>query len=183
MHHLPARLFPLFALLLAACQQQPAQPAERIALDQVPEQRETVLPSPVTTRALWTVSDNGRAIHFADPGAAPLVTLDCRMSPGNPPNLAIIRHAIGFPGQTALFALIGNRKVSRLPADAVLAEGEWRWESVLAAVDPQLDLFIGSGDIRATLPGKGAVEIPPSPIPGEFIAWCRAGGLPATAGR
>ena len=171
----------LLILTLAACNQQPAAPAQRIALDQTGPRAEQTLPSPDTSRAVWTVSANGKAINFGDFGAPPLLTLDCRLQDRANPQLAVIRHAPAFPGQTALFAVLGNGYVSRLPADAILADGEWRWEATLPAADRQWNLFIGTGDMRATLPGKGAVEMPPDPIPGEFVTWCRAGGRPVPA--
>lgn len=176
-HRLLATLLPL---LLAACQQQPASSEERTASTQSPKPQELPLPSPDTGMAGWTVTANGKGIAFGNPGADPWLTLDCRLSPDQPPEFAVIRHASALPGQTALFAVMGNGHVSRLNAAAVLADGEWRWEASLPAADPAWDLFIGSGDMRATLPGKGAIEIPPNPVPGEFVSWCRAGGRPAT---
>ena len=170
-------------LTLVACQQQPAADrAQRIALGEAGERHEQPLPSPDTTRAMWTVSASGKAIHFGNANAKPWLTLDCRLEDRANPQFAVIRHASAFPGQTALFAVMGNGFVSRLPAAATLGKdedgngGEWRWEAVLPAADPAWNLFIGPGDMRATLPGKGAIEIPPSAIPGEFVSWCRAGG-------
>ena len=57
-----------------------------------------------------------------------------------------------------------------------LHEGEWRWEGLLAAGDPQLDVFTGPRELEATLPGGGTLLIEGSRIPGEFVNWCRAGG-------
>ena len=178
------RLATGFVLLtLAACQQQPDAPqdAQRVELG---EARggvgEVVLDSPDTEFAYWDVAENGHAVYFATDGEPVLLTLDCRLEE-EPIQFAIIRHAPALPGQGALFAVMGNGHASRLPADAVLKDGEWRWEAVLPASDPQLDLFIGPGDMRATLPGRGAVAIPPSRIPGEFVEWCRAGGKTVNA--
>lgn len=184
-------LLPL--LTLTACQQQAesrgaAQRIDladtsgevaRIDLDSAQDISELPMQSPDTSRAQWLVDDDGQSLHFGNPGEPWLLSLDCRLGE-EPPQLAIIRHAPALPGQGALFAVMGNGHVSRLLADATLAPndagGEWRWEATLPADDPQLELFIGPGDMRATLPGKGALEIPPSRIPGEFVQWCRAGG-------
>lgn len=171
-----ASLFSISTLCLAACNQQPDAPTQRVALGGAGQRAEQTLPSPDTTRAVWTVSASGKAINFGDRGAPPLLTLDCRLEDRANPQLAVIRHAPAFPGESALFAIMGNGFVSRLPADATLTAGEWRWEVSLPAADPQWNLFIGTGDMRATLPGKGAVEMPRNPIPGEFVTWCRAGG-------
>ena len=176
-----ATILAALPLTLAACQQQSAEATQRIALDQVGPRAEQTLASPDTTRAVWTVSANGKAINFGNLGAKPLLTLDCRLQDRANPQLAVIRHAAAFPGQEALFAVMGNGYVSRLPADAILADGEWRWEAILPAADRQWNLFIGTGDMRATLPGRGAVEMPADPIPGEFVTWCRAGGRVAPA--
>lgn len=183
----------ILACALAACQQQAeshgaAQRIDladasgeiaRIDLATAAETRELPMDTPDTTNAAWTVDQNGQSVHYGNPGEPALLSLECRLSE-EPPQFAIIRHAPALPGQGALFAVMGNGHVSRLLADATLAPndtgGEWRWEATLPADDPQLELFIGSGDMRATLPGKGALAIPPSPVPGQFVEWCRAGG-------
>jgi hypothetical protein len=172
--HLPR--WAVFLPLLTACQQQPAPSEQRTAPAEASERSEQPLPSPDTARAVWAVSASGKAIGFGNPGADPWLSLDCRLEDRANPQLAVIRHASAFPGQSALLAVMGNGLVSRLPAEAVLSEGEWRWEAVLPAADPQWNLFIGTGDMRATLPGKGAIAISPNPIPGEFVTWCRNGG-------
>lgn len=176
------RLLPLLFLTACNAEAEPAPQTERVALPQTDSSpaREVVLESPETENAVWTVAENGHAVNFGNTGEPALLTLDCRLGEA-PAQLAIIRHAPALPGQGALFAVMGNGHASRLYADAVLGDGEWRWESVLEAADPQLDLFIGPGDMRATLPGRGAVAIPPSRIPGEFVEWCRAGGQTVNA--
>jgi hypothetical protein len=166
-------------LALPACQQQSDTSAQRIALDQAGA--EQPLASPDTARAVWTVSTDGKAVHFGNPGAQPWLTLACRLEDRANPQLALIRHAPAYPGQTALFAVVSNGYVSRLPASATLAEGEWRWEAVLPAADPQWNPFTGTGEVRATLPGKGEIDMPQNPIPGEFVTWCRAGGRSSSA--
>ena len=57
-------------------------------------------------------------------------------------------------------------------------EAEWHWEARLPAEDPQLEVFTGTREIIATLPGRGTLEIGGGRIPGEFVDWCRAGGKP-----
>lgn len=171
------RLLGLAALTLTSCQQQPAAPADpqRIAFEQTPARQQQPLPSPDTSLASWSVDANGKAIHFGNTDTAPLLSLDCTFG-DNPAQLTIIRHASGLPGQTALFPIYGNGVRSRFLADTRLTAGEWRWEAALRADDAQLDVFAGSRELIATLPGKGTLEIAGSRIPGEFVEWCRAGG-------
>ena len=104
-----------------------------------------------------------------------MLTLDCKLGDG-PPQLDIIRHAPASPGLTAIFPIIGNGMRSRFMADATLNEGEWRWEASVPASDARLDVFTGTRQLLATLPGRGMLDIHGSRIPGEFINWCRAGG-------
>lgn len=136
---------------------------------------EVATTSPDTTDAMWTVSEDGQAVVFARPGAAPLMTLACRLK-DVPATLAVIRHVPSRPGLSALFPVIGNGTISRFALDARLAGSEWRWEGALPASDPLNDVFTGVGELEATLPGGGSLLIGPSRIPSEFVNWCRAGG-------
>ena len=165
-------------LLLAACQPaaDSAPEATQLSLDEIRLRHELPLASPDTARGVWRVAEGNRAITFGNSGASPWLTLECRLAPDQPPVLAIIRHAPGRAGQSALFAVMGNGEVARLPAEPVIEGASSHWEASLPAADPRLDLFIGPGDMRATLPGKGAIAIPPSPVPGQFVQWCRTGG-------
>lgn len=165
-------------LALAACQQEQAPPegAQRIILDDVERARiEPPMDSPETDNAAWSVDESGQAIRFGNEGEDPMMSLACRLDE-EPPQIAIIRHAPARPGQKALFPVIGNGMRSRFLVDAALRNGEWRWEGILPADDPQLEVFTGPRDLTATLPGRGMLEIAGSRIPGEFLEWCQAGG-------
>ena len=163
-------------LALAACDRAPA-PVQRIDLARAATTMPRVMEqSPDTSAAFWHVADNGQAVAFGNAGAPPLLTLACRPS-GNPPEMSVIRHVPALPGQGALFPVIGNGMRSRFMVDATLADGEWRWEARLPAADPSLDVFTGPRELTATLPGGGMLELAASRIPGEFITWCRAGGV------
>jgi len=172
------------AIAIAACGQQtaPAPQQQTIVLEDAGPRQARADPSPDTANGAWSVAPDGQAIHFAEPGEAPWLTLACQLD-ATPPGFTIIRHAQAFPGQSALFPFVGNGMRSRFLADARLHQtadgGEWRWEARLAARDPQLDIFEGPREMTATLPGRGMLEIAGSRIPGEFLAWCRAGGDPA----
>jgi hypothetical protein len=152
----------------------PVQP-QRISLDEARAKVAEPLLSPDTEDAAWTVTDNGQAIDFGRAGGEPFLTLACDVRAA-PTTLTIIRHVEARPGQKALFPVLGNGMVSRFKVDAALDEGEWRWEGVLPASDPQFDVFTGPLELEATLPGGGTLLIEGSRIPGEFVNWCRAGG-------
>lgn len=162
---------------ISACDRSPDEPVaqQRISLDQARRMPADPLPSPDTDGTRWTVAGNGQAIDFGRPGEKPMLTLACDLR-RTPAELRIVRHVAARPGQKALFPVIGNGTISRFKADATLAEGEWRWQAVLPATDPMLDVFTGPREIEATLPGGGSLMIEGSRIPGEFVSWCRAGG-------
>ncbi len=165
----------LFALAACGQQSEAAREPQRIALEDTGSRQARADPSPDTADALWTVAESGQAIRFGNAGEDPLLSLVCYLQE-TPIQLVIIRHAEALPGQSALFPFVGNGMRSRFLTDARLSEGEWRWETQLPADDPQLDVFAGTRDLTATLPGRGMLEIRGSRIPGEFIDWCRAGG-------
>lgn len=163
--------------LLAACGGDPEEPTQgqRFSLEAARAQVAEPLLSPDTTGASWSVSEDGRAIDFALPDREPLLTLACNLRQA-PAKLTLVRHAPAQPGQKAILPVIGNGMIVRFMVDAALADGEWRWQGALPAGDPQLDVFTGSRELEATLPGGGTLLIGGSRIPGEFVNWCRAGG-------
>lgn len=162
-------------LLLAACGER-GEPVQRVEL---PEGG-NVLPvamsrSPDTLAAVWLAAVDGQALVYGNRGEAPLLTLACEPA-ADPPRLTIIRHAPALPGQTALFPVIGNGERSRFPVDAKQVQGEWRWQVTLPANDVRWDVFAGSRQLLATLPGGGTLDIAGSRMPGAFLDWCRNGG-------
>lgn len=161
-------------LLLAACDR--GQPVQRVELDpDRPGGPQVMDRSPDTLNAGWRVSRNGRALRYGNPGEDVLLTLAC--APNDvPPTLTIIRHAPARRGQTALFPVIGNGIRSRFPVDATREDGEWRWQVTLPASDARWDVFSGSRQLFATLPGGGMLDMAGSRMPGAFVTWCRDGG-------
>jgi hypothetical protein len=163
--------------LLTACgsgEQEPVE-AQRFSLEAVRRVPPEPLLSPDTKAASWTVTADGQAIDFGLAGEPAMMTLACDLRT-TPAQLRIVRHVVGRPGAKALFPVIGNGTISRFRLDAMLHEGEWRWEGALPASDPLLDVFTGPRELEATLPGGGSLQIAGSRIPGEFVNWCRAGG-------
>lgn len=174
----------LLALILApaACGSDGDGESRRFTREQTHGNTDPVLPSPDTSKASWTVSDNGQSIAFGDNGAEPFLTLTCRLR-DNPQRLAIVRHVPARPGQSALFPVIGNGAISRFKVDAALVGGKWRWQGAVDATDPQLSVFTGPRTLEATLPGGGSLVVGASRIPAEFVRWCRAGGAMQRAQR
>ena len=154
--------------------------AQRVSLDEARGGVREPLASPDTKNARWTVAPNGQAVAFGNPGERPFVSLACRVK-DDPPTIRVIRHAEARPGEKALFPVLGNGTISRFKADAALEDDEWRWQAVVPAEDPLLEVFTGARQIEATLPGAGSVIIAGSRVPGEFIAWCRRGGAVSEA--
>jgi hypothetical protein len=161
-------------IILAACGKQPQ--VERIAIGDA-DPAPALNPLPNSLGARWHVSADGKGIELARPAGKPFLTLHCTIAVGARPQLAVIRHARSEPGAKALFAVLGNGVVSRVKLDAKLARDEgWRWEGTYPADAPVLDVFTGQREIEATLPGAGMLKIGGSPLPREFIQWCRRNG-------
>lgn len=161
--------------LLAACGQK-GEPVQRVELRNDGSARPLVMTrSPDTSQAVWLVSADRQSLVYGNQGGPNLLTLACEAG-ADPPRLTIIRHAPALPGQTALFPVIGNGERSRFPVDARQVRGEWRWQVTLPADDVRWDVFAGSRQILATLPGGGTVDMAGSRMPGAFLDWCRNGG-------
>lgn len=164
---------------LAACDEAESAPSQsqRVSLQQAGSSIGADLVTASDSEgAEWQVTSDGRGIRFGRPEEAPLLTLACDLENGEAPQMDIIRHVISPPGAKALFAVLGNGVNARLYLDARLEGNEWRWEGSYPADDPLLDVFTGRREITATLPGGGMLEISGSPLPGEFVTWCRDGG-------
>lgn len=149
---------------------------ERIALDEVRPGPSRPLPSPDTEGAEWQPLDGAHSIRFGKPGQPPLLTIACELRDKEPPLLRITRNARADPGAKALFALLGRKHNSRLKIDAKREGAGWIWEGAVPADDPLLDVFAEEGEIEATLPGAGTLELAPSDQPARLLAWCRRFG-------
>lgn len=124
--------------------------------------------------AAWqAVSDHEAS--FGLPGQRPLLAISCTRDSAGLAAIRILRATRAEEGAKALFALIGNGRISRLSLDARQPGEAGQWEGVVPAVDPRLDVLRGGNSIEATLPGGGTLKLPASSVPGRLLAECRAG--------
>ena len=168
-------------LALAACQ--PAEPdaaaVERIDLD---ARQERAAPAraglPDAVGAGWELAADGKSLRFANPAGEPLLSLACIRPPDQPARIRLVQYASAPPGAEALFALVGNGMVARVPMDARLEDDRWLWEGSVPADAFKLDVLTGDREVIATMPGGGEIELTPSPLPQRLVTWCRQQGLP-----
>lgn len=120
----------------------------------------------------WRVA--GQSLHFGVPGQADLFSVSCSRAPDGSAILAFARTTRAEEGAKALFALIGNGRIARLPLDAVRSGESGLWQGSLPAADPRLDVLKGGNRIEATLPGGGTLMLPASSEPGRLLTACRA---------
>lgn len=172
----------LLPLLLAACSQSESRPVApnegspgagypaRLQLSGI------ALPvdvAPVQPEgAEWRSDANG--LHFAVAGSGDLLSIGCDHAADGSAMIRITRGTRAEDGAKALFAVIGNGRIARLPLDAVRAGENGEWKGLIPAADPQLDVLKGGNRIEATLPGGGMLKLPASGEPGRVLAACRA---------
>jgi len=130
--------------------------------------------SPDTADAVWAEGKSAERILFGTPGEVPHLALACETTPTGAQQIRFIRFAAADPQAKALFALVGNGHIARIPVDATWNGRAWLWEGTVPADDPDLEVLTGKRTITATLPGAGQLDLNPSPRPGLLIAECRA---------
>lgn len=115
-------------------------------------------------------------VHFGVAGQPDLLALACDHAADGTASVTLTRTTRAADGAKALFALIGNGRIARLPLDVVRAgePGEWRGE--IPAADVRLDVLKGGNRFEGTLPGGGTLLMPASREPGRLLTACRAGG-------
>lgn len=142
----------------------------RLALTEAALPAQVAPPQP--EGAQWTRT--GESLAFAVPGQPALFALACTHDAAGAASLQITRHTRAEEGAKALFALIGNGRIARLPLD-VSAPGEaGEWRGTLPAADQRLDVLKGGNRLEATLPGGGTLLIPASNEPAHLLEECRA---------
>ena len=130
-----------------------------------------IAPQERTDKPEWTATPSGATLAYA--GEAPLLSIACKGE-----RLIITRHAPADPGAQALFALIGNGAIVRLPVNATpfVGTNQQVWQGDLAGSDPAAVVFL-RGSIAATLPGAGKIMLPASDISAGVVRRCGAAAL------
>lgn len=165
----------LLIALLAACQRAPETPqaapdqpldAVRVAL---PSPGPEPAPRPEGEKPAWSGTSASATLAYPDER---LLTVACEAG-----RLVVTRHAPTDKGASALFALIGNGTILRLPVEAVAAPGaKWpEWRGNIAAGDEKVKVFLGQ-KLDATLPGAGKIEVPGGAELKAVVKGCAPGG-------
>ncbi len=178
-------LFALAATAVTTACKPPASDEylERVDLTEATGTASQPLPSPDTANAVWADGKAPGRILFGNPGEVPFLALACETSPGGEPLIRIIRFAAADAQAKALFALVGNGHIARIPVDATWNGRAWLWEGTIPANDPDLAVLTGKRSITATLPGAGQLALKPGPRPALLIETCRKPPEPQVSGR
>ena len=171
-----ARAITLVPLTLSACspsgdQQQAPESAIRIALPTEPAPLEA--PPAQPEGVVWSNLANG-SIGFGLPGQPPLLSISCTHSPDGTARIAYVRRTRAEAGAQALLAIEGNRHVSRVAMDVVRTGDPGEWRGAIDAALETAEAIKGGAEITATLPGGGALKMPPYAEAGRLLDACRA---------
>jgi hypothetical protein len=172
LRHLPA----LALLTLAACsptgdQSQAPDNAIRIALPTEPAPLE--LPPQQPEGAVWSNLANG-GVAFGLPGQPALLEVACTHAGDGTALVRYTRRTRAEAGAKALLAIEGNRHVARVPVDVVKAGDPGEWQGAMPARLETAGAIKGGAEMTATLPGGGALKLPPYPGAGALLDSCRA---------
>lgn len=129
----------------------------------------------------WTLMPDGRTALYGLPGARALIGIECEGRSEGAPQLIVTRYAEAERGAEAVFAFQGNGRILRVPMRAVqLKKNESAWRGTVPAQDERVQVFLGTGQIAATLPGAGRLVGPALGAARAGIDACRsAAGAPA----
>lgn len=170
------RLFALTLLTLAACspssdQQRVPDNAIRIALPTEPAPLEA--PPLQPEGAVWSNLANG-GVAFGLPGHPALLEVACTHAADGTALIRYTRRTRAEAGAKALLAIEGNRHVARVPLDVVKAGDPGEWQGTMTARLETAGAIKGGADMTATLPGGGALKMPPYSGAGALLDSCRA---------
>jgi hypothetical protein len=168
------------ALTLPGCKPPPTDAAmARAASLPTPSGPSEPIASPDVEGAVWTQSGGAMRLVYGIPGQPVLVALRCDGAGTPQAKLTITRQAQADDGAGALLALIGNRRIARIPVDATKVGGQLVWQGALAAAARDWDTLGSLREATVTVPGAGLVRLNPSPLPMQLVEACRAPATPA----
>ena len=147
---------------------------ERVDLAEANSAVSEPLRSPDVTDAMWADGKVAGRILYGIPGEVPFLALACESSDTGERQIRFIRFAPADQRAKALFALVGNGHIARVPVDATWNGRAWLWEGTVPADDADLEVLTGRRTVAATLPGAGQLDLTPSPRPGQLVEDCRA---------
>lgn len=130
----------------------------------------------------WSLLADGRTALYGLPGARALMAVECEGRFEGTPQLIVTRYAQAERGAEAVFAIQGNRRILRVPMRAVMLRdrdggGESAWRGTVPIADERVEVFLGTGEIAATLPGAGRLVSPAMGDARAGIDKCRAAGI------
>ena len=170
------RLIPLTLLTLAACspsgeQSQAPDNAIRMPLPTEPAPLEA--PPAQPEGAVWSSLSNG-SVAFGLPGQPPLLEVACTHAADGTAMVRYTRRTRAEAGAKALLAIEGNRHVARVPLDVVKPGDPGEWQGAMPAKLETAGAIKGGLEMTATLPGGGALKLPPYSGAGALLDSCRA---------
>ena len=171
-------------LTLAACSpsgggstQRAPDNAVRIPLPSEPAPLELAPQQP--DGAVWVLAGIGAgngSLDFGLLGQPPLLSISCIHTPDGTARIAYVRRTRAEVGAKALLAVEGNGHVARVAMDVVKAGDPGEWQGAIDASLETASAIKGGASMVATLPGGGALKLPPSPDAGRLLDACRASG-------
>ena len=141
-----------------------ALPSEPAPLETPPQQPEGAVWSPL----------GGGGVAFGLPGQPPLFEVSCTHTADGTARLRFTRRARAEEGAQALLAVEGNGHVARIAVNVTRAGDPGEWQGEINAAKETAGSIKGGEKMIATLPGGGALKLPPYPEAGKLLDACRA---------
>ena len=141
-------------------------PTEPAALETAPAQPEG---------GAWRGAANG-GIEFGLPGQPALFAVSCTHGSDGAARLHFVRRTRAEEGARALMAIEGNLHVARVPMNVTRPGDPGEWQGELDAHLETAGAIKGGMSMVATLPGGGALKMPPSGEGSRLLEACRASG-------
>lgn len=164
-------------LILAACspskkeEQTGANGYVRIAIPTEPAAQETAPAQPEGGQ--WRAGAGG-GIEFGVPGQPAMFAVSCTHGSDGSARLHFVRRTRAEEGARALMAIEGNLHVARIPMDVTKPGDPGEWQGELDAHKETAGAIKGGFSMVATLPGGGAIKMPPTSEGGRLLDACRA---------